>query len=139
MQEAVYELMIRESHMDSFGHVNNAECLRILEEARWELISQRGCGLEEVLASGRGPIVLEANIKFRHELRLREIVTVRTKCRGFRGKILWLEQQVANKSGDVCVGAEITMGLFDLQIRKLIPLDEKWKHALGITENTDGE
>ena len=34
-----YALVIREQHLDTFGHVNNAKYLEILEEARWDLIT----------------------------------------------------------------------------------------------------
>lgn len=30
-----YPVVIREHHLDTFGHVNNAAYLDILEEARW--------------------------------------------------------------------------------------------------------
>ncbi len=30
-----YHLLILEKHLDTFGHVNNASYLEILEEARW--------------------------------------------------------------------------------------------------------
>ena len=40
-----YQLVIREQHLDTFGHVNNAKYLEILEEARWDLITGNGYGL----------------------------------------------------------------------------------------------
>ena len=47
----VYETLIRESHLDTFGHVNNATYLQLYEEARWELITRNGYGLAKVRES----------------------------------------------------------------------------------------
>ena len=50
-----YPVQIGESHLDTFGHVNNAKYLEIFEDARWELISKNGYGLEEVHRRKIGP------------------------------------------------------------------------------------
>ncbi len=44
----VYDTQIKEHHLDSFGHVNNATYLSLYEEARWESITENGYGLKEV-------------------------------------------------------------------------------------------
>ena len=44
-----YELLIHEAHLDTFGHVNNAKYLEVLEEARWDFITRNGYGLDEVV------------------------------------------------------------------------------------------
>ena len=41
----VYYLIIRESHLDTFGHLNNATYLQLFEEARWDYITNRGFGV----------------------------------------------------------------------------------------------
>lgn len=40
-----YPVVIREDQLDTFGHVNNAAHLDILEEARWDIITRNGYGL----------------------------------------------------------------------------------------------
>ena len=42
MQENLFEypVIIREQHLDSYGHVNNATYLQLAEEARWEMMHQ---------------------------------------------------------------------------------------------------
>jgi acyl-CoA thioester hydrolase len=62
-----YEVLIKEQHLDSYGHVNNATYLALYEEARWEAITQRGYGYKTVHETGLGPIVLEVNVKFLKE------------------------------------------------------------------------
>ena len=53
MQNKIFEypLTIKEFHLDTFGHVNNATYLQIYEEARWEFINQNGYATE--LARGQ--------------------------------------------------------------------------------------
>ncbi len=67
-----YSLLIRESHLDTFNHVNNAQYLTLFEEARWQVITERGFGLKEIQQSGTGPVVLEASLRFKREIKLRE-------------------------------------------------------------------
>ena len=49
-----YELLIREQHLDSYGHVNNATYVSLFEEARWELITRKGYGYQHVHKIGLG-------------------------------------------------------------------------------------
>jgi thioesterase III len=132
----LYEVLIRESHLDTFGHVNNASYLELLEEARWEMGTQNGYGMHEVIASNRGPIVLELRLKFKKELKLREKVTISSRCTGLRKKLWTLEQEVRNQAGELCSIAELTMGLFDTLQRRLVSPDEKWLRSMGVSPGT---
>ena len=55
----LYDLVIHERHLDTFGHVNNATYLDLLEEARWDLITRNGFGLDEIKRLQLGPTILE--------------------------------------------------------------------------------
>ncbi len=127
-----YELQIRESHLDTFGHVNNAAYLDILEEARWELITANGYGLDEVHRRGIGPVVLEAHLRFVRELRNRQRVLVRTWLDSYTGKIGKLPQQICDQAGELCTEALFTIGLFDMRARKLVRPTPEWVAALGL-------
>lgn len=128
-----YTVQIKEHHLDTFGHVNNAVYLELLEEARWELITERGYGLKEVLKYKKGPIVLEMNIKFLKELKLREKIQITFEfVAGGNGKIGHGKQQMINEKNEVCCEASITMGFFDLDARKLILPTNEWKKVIEI-------
>ena len=73
-----YEVLIKESNLDTFGHVNNAVYLELFEEARWDLVTKNGYGLKEVLERKVGPIILEINIRFMKEIGLREKIKIET-------------------------------------------------------------
>ena len=74
----VYPITVKESHLDTFGHINNATYLQILEEARWNLITERGFGLNYIQQIKQGPVILEVNIKFLKEIGLRENIKITT-------------------------------------------------------------
>ena len=126
-----YELTIRESHLDSFGHMNNATYLQILEEARWEKITQGGYGLTQVHQYKQGPVILEINIQFLKEIKLREKikVTVETVLEG--KKVSKLKQQMIKENGEIAAEAIVSYGFFDLKERKLISPSELWIKAIG--------
>jgi acyl-CoA thioester hydrolase len=125
-----YELLIKENHLDTFGHVNNAVYLQLFEEARWDFITKRGYGLDVVLSEQKGPVILEANIKFLKELKLRETIQITFEVVGSRTKIIQIRQLMLKNNGDVAAELLVTVGFFDLKERKLIAPNEKWLKVL---------
>lgn len=128
----LYELTIHERHLDTFGHVNNATYLDLLEEARWDLITRNGYGLEEIKRLQVGPTILEINLRFRRELRNRQRITIKSWPESYVGKIGVLEQQMLGENSEVCCEATFSIGLFDLQTRRLIPPTPEWLRAVGL-------
>jgi thioesterase III len=130
---ASYKLMIREFHLDAYGHVNNAMYLTMYEEARWEQVTANGYGFNRVHETGIGPVILEIKVKFLKELRLRETIEIRTQVTMARGLTCRLSQQMINEKNEIASQAEFTFGLFDLKKRKLIPATPEWSKALGLS------
>ena len=128
-----YSVKILEDHLDTFGHVNNAVYLQLFEEARWDIIATRGYGLEKIHAMQIGPTILEINIKFRREIRNREMVKIRTWAIKQTPKIITLRQVIINQSGAEACVAEFAIGLFDMKLRKLINSTPEWLAALGMS------
>lgn len=130
MPKNPYKILIRESHLDTFGHINNATYLEIFEEARWDLLTRNGFGLKEIQHSGQGPVILEITIKFLKEIRLREEITVTTELLDYVGKIGHLRQQMQMSDGTVACEVLMTFGLFDLNQRKLLEPTTQWMRAI---------
>lgn len=126
-----YPIIIKEHHLDTFGHVNNATYLQIFEEARWEFISARGFGLKSIEGSGLGPTILECHIKFLREIRLREKIIIESEMLNYDGKIGYLKQEIKNEKNELCCEAKFTFGLFDVKARKLVLPTPEWFHAVG--------
>ncbi len=130
-----YPMKIVESHLDTFGHVNNATYLQILEEARWDWITQGGYGLDEIRRRGQGPTILEINLKFRRELINRETILIRSWAENYTGKIAVVRQEIEKSDGVLACEADFTIGLFDVKERRLIDPTDAWLACVGWTRN----
>ncbi len=128
-----YEFIVKEHHLDTFGHVNNSMYLQLFEEARWQIITDGGYGLAEVQKNQKGPVILEITIKFLKELKLREKIKINYETVNYTGKIGQVKQQMINEKNEVACEAVFTVGFFDLVLRRLINPTEEWKKAIGLT------
>jgi YbgC/YbaW family acyl-CoA thioester hydrolase len=127
-------IIISEAHLDSFGHVNNARYFELLEQARWDLITERGFGIETIRSSRTGPTILEINIRFLRELKPRDVVVIRTEMISYERKIGKLRQQMLKDDGSVACEAIFTIGLFDVDRRRLVEPTPAWAYAVGIDQ-----
>jgi YbgC/YbaW family acyl-CoA thioester hydrolase len=127
-----YNVIIKEFHLDTFGHVNNAVYLQLFEEARWEVITKNGYGLEQVMVHKKGPVILDVHLQFLQEINLREQVVIETQVEAFKGKVSVIEQCILNSQQKVACKARFTHAFFDLEKRRIIEPTEKWLRALGI-------
>jgi acyl-CoA thioester hydrolase len=131
-----YQLTIIEVHLDTFGHINNATYLQLFEEARWALITERGCGLEHIRNGRLGPVILEANVKFRREVHNREQVVIRTDLVDYDGKIGHLRQRLYRRGEpeELACEALFTIAVWDIDARKIVAPDARWSYAFRITD-----
>lgn len=130
----LYSVLIVEGHLDTFGHVNNAKYLELFEEARWDLITRSGFGLERIRQLRQGPVILEAQVKFRREVKNREHVTIETTLEKYEGKIGVLTQSLRKEDGALACEARFSIALWDIDARKLLPPTPEWKRAIGLAD-----
>lgn len=126
-----HEVLIRETHIDTLGHVNNATYLQLFEEARWEFLTQRHFGIGEIQRKKLGPVILEIHLKFHKEIKLREKVIIETETLDYEGKIGTLSQLMLKQDHQVACEAKMVFGLFDIEARKLILPTKEWLYAIG--------
>lgn len=125
-----YPIIIKEVYLDTFGHMNNAVYLTLFEEARWELITKNGYGVNKIKETGLGPTIMEINIKYLKELRLRDEIVIQTRLLSYQNKMGKLKQDMV-RANEVCCSAEFTFGLFSLKERKLVLPTAEWLIAIG--------
>jgi len=125
--------IIMETYLDTFGHMNNAKYLSLFEEARWDLITKNGFGMKEMRKLGIGPTILEINIRFLKELRVRDEIDIETQVISYEGKIGKLQQRILIGEVVYCV-AVFTIALFDMSTRKMILPNKEWLAAVGVSE-----
>jgi YbgC/YbaW family acyl-CoA thioester hydrolase len=127
-----FKVQIKEFHLDTFGHVNNAVYMSLYEEARWDFITQHGYGLEKIKEEKKGPVILESLIKFRRELVNREWITIISEpADPEKSRIMKIEQKIMKADGSLASEATFTVGFMDLVLRKLILPPEDWRKACG--------
>lgn len=128
-----FELVIKECHLDSFGHVNNAVYVQLYEEARWDFITKNGFGLEVIQKNQVGPVLLDLQVKFKREIKNREIIKIQSQTREMiNSKMMVLEQKMIKSDGRIASEAVFTVGFFDMKLRKLIDANPSWLKAVGI-------
>ncbi|MCY4523192.1 MAG: thioesterase family protein [Halobacteriovoraceae bacterium] len=128
-----YSVVINARHLDVFGHVNNATYLQFYEDARWELIEKGGFGHERIMREKTGPVILKIELNFKKELLNRDKITIETFCRKVKGsKIMFIKQNMLKEDSSLASSLDITMGLLDMDKRRLISLTPKWLEAFGL-------
>lgn len=138
MSNPIYEYnkTILEQHLDTFGHVNNAVYLSLYEEARWDFITKNGLGLKEILASRVGPVLLDLELTFKSELNNRDEIKIISQARPeMRNKyVMVLDQKMVKSNGKIASTLTLSVGLMDLNARKLMAPTPEWLDALGLKE-----
>jgi len=131
-----YEKIILEQHLDTFGHVNNAVYLSLYEEARWDFITKNGLGLKEILESKVGPVLLDLQLTFKSELNNRDKIKIISQARAqMRNKfVMLLDQKILKENGKIASTLTLSVGLMDLNARKLMAPTKEWLSALGLEE-----
>lgn len=132
-----YEITILEHHLDTFGHVNNAVYLELYEEARWDFITKNNLGMKEILETKIGPVLLDLQLTFKSELKNREKIKIVSQARPeMRNKfVMTLDQKMIRADGKVASTLTISVGMMDLNARKLISPNKEWLKALGLEEH----
>ncbi len=128
-------IIIKETNLDFYGHVNNAMYMTVLEQARWDFITEQGYGLKRILETGLGPVILEAKLTFLKELRLHEEIVIESQTTSFDRKIGKMAQKMKRRE-EVCCDAEFTFGFFHLKDRKLVMPTPDWLKAFGLLYRT---
>ncbi len=136
MGNRVFEqtIVIREAHLDTFGHVNNARYLEIFEQARWDLITENGFGLDYVRASGTGPVILEVTLRFLREIKNRQQLVIRSSLDSYEGKIGKMTQLLVDDAGQICCEGKFVFAQWDTRTRKVISPTPEWRRAVGMAE-----
>ncbi len=105
-----YNFKVSGYELDSFGHVNNAVYLNYLEQARWEIINELGL-LDYIRLNANYLVVIEANIRYIHELGLFEEAVVETKMKRV-GYFIEFSQNISMKNSSKRIAKAIVKCLF---------------------------
>ncbi len=127
----IYNYTVQETDLDFLGHVNNATYVKLYEQARWQLVHEKGYTFKKLNKLQQSPIILAINVKYLKELPARTEIQIETTLNEYKGKVGTLNQVMKDRStGGVYSEALITFGLFDMRERKLIAPTEEWLGVL---------
>jgi acyl-CoA thioester hydrolase len=113
-------IRVRGYELDTQGHLNQAVYLQYGEHVRWELLRAAGVTQDGLIASGVGPVALEATVRYYRELRGGDDVDVSCEFRWGDGKVFHIRQDY--RRPDQTQVAELTgvAGMLDLATRRLV-------------------
>ncbi|MFG0215687.1 acyl-CoA thioesterase [Brevibacillus porteri] len=125
-----YHLTVRSTDIDVIGHVNNAKYLEYMEWARFEWIWEQGFTLDELRRRAIMPVVVNININYRKELKMREEVTAITTVVKVGEKSFVIRQELYNAADVLVADADVTMVMIDANTRQSISLPIELKETL---------
>ncbi|ASJ57377.1 4-hydroxybenzoyl-CoA thioesterase [Brevibacillus formosus] len=125
-----YHLTVRSTDIDVIGHVNNAKYLEYMEWARFEWIWEQGFTLDELRRRAIMPVVVNININYRKELKMREEVTAITTVVKVGEKSFVIRQELYNAADVLVADADVTMVMIDANTRQSVSLPAELKEAL---------
>jgi acyl-CoA thioester hydrolase len=90
-----------------------------------------GVDLDQFRAQGLGPVNLETTLRYLHELRAHDTVTITSRTEWGTGKTSRIVQQLYRADGVLVAEVSSVSGLLDLSTRHLVPRpDQYWRaHA----------
>jgi len=102
--------------------------------ARWDFIEKNGFGLDRINELKKGPVILDMTISFRAELKNRDYIRIESWSCGMKNKyVMKLSQRMLKRDGTEASTLDLSIGLFDLEKRKLILPTAEWFKAIGET------
>lgn len=90
------------------------------EVARIEAIEKASGGHDGLRAENLSAVLLESHVVYRRELRGGDVVEVTTEIEFGTGKVFHTKQEIIKLDGTVAAEITCTLGLMDLEKRKLV-------------------
>jgi thioesterase III len=122
---------IRSFHTDSFGHVNNARYLELLEEARWQFAEHHGL-IDLLNAENLGFIIMQMNLRFRLPVVEGDTIQVSTSLITLGTALGEVEQLIMKAgSGKLAAKSMFTFVLIDRNTGASVPIEGKIRTLLA--------
>jgi acyl-CoA thioester hydrolase len=114
-------ITVRGYELDTQGHLNGSVYHQYAEHARWECLRAAGVSRDGLASAGVAPVLLEATIRFSHELLGGDEVIVSCEHLWGDGKVYRLHQTYTKVDGTRIAELTCVCGTIDLTTRRLIP------------------
>lgn len=114
------QIKVRLYELDLLGHLNHAVYHSYGEVARIECMDQASGGSSVLRDQTIAPVLLASTISYRREIRMGETVEVTCDTKFGSGKTFQMEQYIRKLDGTLSAELASTLGLMDLERRKLV-------------------
>ncbi|UGT66529.1 acyl-CoA thioesterase [Nocardia gipuzkoensis] len=111
---------VRVSDLDPQLHVTGAAYHQFADHARFACVQAAGVSVDELIASGLGPVNVETVLRFQRELRGGDTVDVSCAWQWGQGKTYRVEHVLTRADGVVAATVTNVSGLLDLGSRRLV-------------------
>ncbi|SDZ46168.1 acyl-CoA thioester hydrolase [Amycolatopsis xylanica] len=111
---------VRHYELDTLGHLNHAVYHSYGEIARLELMELAGALKGGMREAKLAAVLLESHISFRKELRAGDVVDITCDAKFGSGKTFRMDSNIHKVDGTLCAEITCTLGLMDLDRRKLV-------------------
>ncbi|MBC8214507.1 MAG: acyl-CoA thioesterase [Candidatus Marinimicrobia bacterium] len=103
-----YKRRIFSYECDIYGHLNNAEYLKLFEEARSEALTEIGYSLSKLKNLDIALYITNANVDFIKEIGLDSQVIIHSKMTKVSRVLFYWYQKIVNENGNICSKVEIS-------------------------------
>ncbi|MDH7478606.1 MAG: thioesterase family protein [Syntrophomonadaceae bacterium] len=122
-EKIVTSARVRNYHIDSYGHVNNAQYLVLLEEARTQFLERVGFPLEELQRQGYQIVINEIHLRLKRPARHGDHLEIHNWFPELRRvRVTWRQEIVNAKSGELIATALVSGGF--LKEGRVVPIPE---------------
>ncbi|MET4000107.1 acyl-CoA thioesterase [Marinobacterium sp. MBR-109] len=120
--ETVTNILVVESDIDEFDHVNNGAYVSYLEKGRRHWYEEAGLSIVEMKERKVGAVLLKLDVLYKKELRLGDNLKVKTCPQRKGNKSLTFKQEIFNNKDELVTEAIVTCVMFDMEKRRSIKL-----------------
>lgn len=123
------DVPVRWGDLDAFNHVNNTVFMRYVEEARIQFFDTLGDGW---LTEHLGPVIVNINCNFRHEIKYPATVRISTSGHAASEKRLVMKHELIDARDPAIIygDAEVTALWVDAKAGRSVPLPAAVLEAL---------
>lgn len=123
--ETFTEITVKEADIDELEHVNNSVYVSYLQKGREHWYRDAGLSFQEMLARDIGTVVRRLEILYQKELRLGEVIRVRTSPLKLGNTSFTFRQEILNQADEVVSEATVVTVMIDKRIRKSTRVQEE--------------
>ncbi|WP_035053022.1 acyl-CoA thioesterase [Andreprevotia chitinilytica] len=125
------EIKVRGYHLDLYGHVNNARYLEFLEEARWNLLEERG-DISWFMQQQLALVVSRIDIRYKRPATMGDVIVIETRLDRIEERTGVIVQRIVRAdNGKVVAEADVTIAVVHPDTQGALMIEGELATRLG--------